>query len=563
MKFQPVTRMNGRKNIFVSLLFLFSVVTLIAVMAVMETPNKTFLYNIPLAFLAWFFILFKTDFANKVLSKIDNTDISISLLLTFVFCTQRTFRILSDLDVKLGEKTELISSYSFYKYVAFFVEHKAILLIPIVCFAAFSFFVLIACVINRVKPGIKNFFAGLGTTERRFIYIGTAVLSVIVCIVFSKTNAFYLPATDQMNIGYYNIIYTSDSGSLMDTDCYMNPFAPENDIRQPLFGILAIPFAIFARVLSWVFFFVPFSYPLFIAVIQVFLLLISIVLLGRMLELNGKDKLLYYLLFAASFPFMLFTLVMEQYVFALLALTLLMYWGYVHRSVSTPWAVLATGTLLTSSVMILPQIFMFRQGRDFFRIIWQILKTFFIAVLALGLTPILVTGVSKALLLINIYAGEGVTLADRLHQFTHFVWSCFVVPRSEVALNPDSFISYQLVSGTFLHYGGLVLLGLSIAGAITGFKNYLVKLSGYWVLFSFVLIGLIGWGTNENGTVLYSLYFSWAFLSLIFILISKSLNKMPILKLFVLGGLLMLLLVVNLKGMIDMVHFGITYYPVK
>ena len=78
-----------------------------------------------------------------------------------------------------------------------------------------------------------------------------------------------------------------------------------------------------------------------------------------------------------------------------------------------------------------------------------------------------------------------------------------------------------------------------------------------------MLVGL-GWGTKENGLILYALYFGWAFLVLLFQLVEKIEKKMnvkyvlPLISVFsavVLG-------VINVPAIIEMVNFAITYFPV-
>ena len=47
----------------------------------------------------------------------------------------------------------------------------------------------------------------------------------------------------------------------------------------------------------------------------------------------------------------------------------------------------------------------------------------------------------------------------------------------------------------------------------------------YWVMFSVVILLVVGWGSSENGMILYALYFSWAFLVLIYQLVLAIAKK--------------------------------------
>ena len=45
------------------------------------------------------------------------------------------------------------------------------------------------------------------------------------------------------------------------------------------------------------------------------------------------------------------------------------------------------------------------------------------------------------------------------------------------------------------------------------FGDFFSKICFAWVLFSVVLLAIVGYGASENGFILYSYYFSWAFIS--------------------------------------------------
>ena len=74
----------------------------------------------------------------------------------------------------------------------------------------------------------------------------------------------------------------------------------------------------------------------------------------------------------------------------------------------------------------------------------------------------------------------------------------------------------------------------------------------------------LGWGTKENGLILYALYFGWAFLVLLFQLIEKVESKLnikflvPVVTMIAVAALL----TINIPAIIEMVNFAITYYPV-
>ena len=117
---------------------------------------------------------------------------------------------------------------------------------------------------------------------------------------------------------------------------------------------------------------------------------------------------------------------------------------------------------------------------------------------------------------------------------------------------------------TSINFIGIVILVLVIVSAILNKDKKSSLLSAGWIVFSvFMLLGL-GWGTKENGLILYALYFGWAFLVLLFQLVEKieyKLNVKFLVPVFGIGCAIALA-VVNIPAIMEMVNFAITYFPV-
>ena len=153
----------------------------------------------------------------------------------------------------------------------------------------------------------------------------------------------------------------------------MNAANPENDIRQPLFGVFALPFGLIARIISEFIIFLPqnLSYGTAMMFIQFMIVGFTNIMIVRLLNLKEKDKKYLYLLFSISFPYLIFTIVVEQYVVALFYLILSLY--IYNCSNKTNYSYIASvGTLLTSGV-ILPAI---SHEKKIKKIISDIWKTF-------------------------------------------------------------------------------------------------------------------------------------------------------------------------------------------
>jgi hypothetical protein len=80
---------------------------------------------------------------------------------------------------------------------------------------------------------------------------------------------------------------------------------------------------------------------------------------------------------------------------------------------------------------------------------------------------------------------------------------------------------------------------------------------------SFLVLCLVGWGTAENGLILYSLYFGWAYFCLAFLAVEKLFTAWPFGRNAVLSLAIAALAYVNIPGIVDLIQFGIQYYPVN
>ena len=69
----------------------------------------------------------------------------------------------------------------------------------------------------------------------------------------------------------------------------------------------------------------------------------------------------------------------------------------------------------------------------------------------------------------------------------------------------------------------------------------LAVVSVYWVLISFFILVVIGWGSVENGMVLYSSYFMWAYLIPIALIYSRVFKE----KVFI-GNLVLIFTIIAL-----------------
>ena len=149
--------------------------------------------------------------------------------------------------------------------------------------------------------------------------------------------------------------------------------------------------------------------------------------------------------------------------------------------------------------------------------------------------------------------------------YSHFVSGCFIAP--DASVKPSLFfgdMSWQLNEANTFNYFSLAIVIIALLGFIFTKQSRISRISVLWICYSVVLLCIIGWGSYENGMILYALYFGWAYFVLIFQFIKRIADmtkrrfSLPVL----IGVLSIVLLSLNYKGIIDIMKFAFSYYPV-
>ena len=143
-------------------------------------------------------------------------------------------------------------------------------------------------------------------------------------------------------------------------------------------------------------------------------------------------------------------------------------------------------------------------------------------------------------------------------QYSNFVTNCFLAPFNTIILDHvDGYKTFQLAPIESLNILGIILFALAVVGFIINRKEKFAKICISWIAFSIILLVFLGYGTRENALVLYSLYFNWAFVSLIFLLFKKLLQNHK--KVFITLSIIIILtmLVINGFGFLELVKFGL------
>ena len=149
----------------------------------------------------------------------------------------------------------------------------------------------------------------------------------------------------------------------------------------------------------------------------------------------------------------------------------------------------------------------------------------------------------------------------RLQQYSEFVRYCFLAPCA--GIHEGKLISWQLCPAEQISYTGLLILVVALISAALNRREKLCRISALWIAYSFLILCVIGWGTAENGLILYSLYFSWAFYVLIFMLAAK-LDDLSGIRLFVPALLVAGIYVfvhASIPAIGEVISFAAKYYP--
>ena len=405
---------------------------------------------------------------------------------------------------------------------------------------------------------LKGLYKGIGKTEKAIFVSFSLFFTILIVVCYCLTCVFFIAY--YKNGLLYDVIYSSDSTALYYTNAWLNVGDAENDLRQPLFGVFSAPFAVIPYALSTIlsalplFSFIPNLYAYLLAIEQAMLLVITILLIADLLDLRGAEKALACSIFSFSFPALLFSLNLEQYIFAV-------FWAilYIHSTqkklpYSDHLLLCATGSLLTSGALLPLAYKKERTVKENLLGVANILLLFIALCFVFGRGAYILGSIDQIKKMFT-WAGGSIPLIQRLYQYSAFVSSCFVYPQTHVVNE-----TIQQVPPTGFHYAGIIIFILAVIGFVVNRKKMFSKISFAWLCFSFIMLVIIGWGSKENGMVLYSLYFGWAFISLIIGLITAIPKRLLPLRVTLLSLFLIPLLYFNASGLIAIMDFATKHY---
>lgn len=403
---------------------------------------------------------------------------------------------------------------------------------------------------------VADIFEGISIDEKRILWIVFVILAVFSSVFILNSNAF----SDAS--GNYDVIYTSDSNSIVGENVYLSILHGENDIRQPLFAVFAIPFLGLPYLLSVIFFFDPKSMAFFMNLPQIALLIVGYYMLAKLLKLKKRERVFFLIGILSTYTVLLFSVMMEQYIIGFFYLILFIY-EKVREKESDFTYIAASGTILTSAATIVMYFERKKGWKDFGKKFLRLFLYGVSIVILAGRTDLIFTSFQRLQALLA-FSGDKVAFRERMMQYVSFVKSCFMAPASEIIDFGNGFVCWRLRDITQWDIAGIVFIALVIVSFVINRKDKFTQVSFAWCLFSMIILGIAGWGTNENGLILYSLYFGWAYLTLIVKLGMTIVKKLKVEKIGVIVwlGMVVYLLYENLPKMILMYQFAVKYYPV-
>lgn len=439
---------------------------------------------------------------------------------------------------------------------------KGVLIILAVAAAPCVFLLTLAAVrycMEELKDAVHEFIRETTRFEKWYLWIAFACMAICCIILYASSNMYYA-AYYQGKFIPYDVLFTSDAPVILKGNAFFDIYHVTNDLRQPLFGLFSMPVVFPAVVISGLLSFWPIVFPILINMTQIFLVILSILIIVRLLGLEGGARKFAALILNVAYPVILFSMNIEQYVFAVFWLVCLLYLIVRNAKGQRIAYLAALSSLLTSGIYILS----LEYGQKIKKKIQAALLTFtvfFTIVILLNRQYVFITGLTYFQNLVTSFGGEHISLLERIQQFSAMLWSLFIRPETQWT-SFSGHPAYFLAPVTGFYWGGLIVFLMAVLGFILNRNNRFARLSFLFVVLSIGLHIFIGWGAIENGMTLYTYYYLWAYFSLIFLGLEKILLPLKKWRFILYGLVLITLAILNFTALMDIVRFGITHYPV-
>jgi hypothetical protein len=394
--------------------------------------------------------------------------------------------------------------------------------------------------------------------ERWTALLISAVFMGIVALVYTRTNAFA-----NLNIDY-DVIFTMDSGVLVKENAYLSLSAINNDLRAPMFALYAAPFLGLPYLLGLL---IPMdnAVVMLLVISQVPLLIFTYSMVIKMIKgLSKSTRIILLIVFASFYNTILFALAAEQYIVAVFWLVLSLYCLVERQERNDDLIIAAAGTMLPSAVIaFIPA--------ETDAVHWQ--DTVRNALRTGGKALLVFSGFTTVNALLRVhelqrYMQSSATplfaFGAKLQQFWTFIRDLFLAPDAGVVQTADGIYHWWMSPVPHISIVGIVLFVLSIIGFIARRRDRFQQISFLWLLLSIITMVIIGWGAQENGFFLYTIYFGWAYLVLIITCIETLFRSLRLEKItgYLYSLLGICLLLYNYSHLSKIIQFSLNYYSI-
>ncbi len=387
------------------------------------------------------------------------------------------------------------------------------------------------------------------------------IVAIVVCAlyfflivwVYRNTTAFY-------GSGYNDVIYGSDSYTLTGSNVWLSIFQGQNDLRQPLYMLTAAPFMGIAYILGIILncFYVN-GLAIAYAFVQALLLVWNIWLLSHLISDNDIIRSLIILILSVSYPAIVFSLCLEQYVSSFFWLIMVVVAVMYDQEKADLMIIGAANGLLTSAFMVV-----WKKAKSFIEWLQSAFKCgmmFLLTLFAFGRMDIFLN-IKANLAEIFQHTGKKLTIVDKAYQYSKFVVDCFVGQPAVERVHNSGFLIWGSSEPNTINVVGIIIIVLIVVAVIWNRESLLCKISASWIGFSVLLLCVLGWGTSSNALFLYALYFSWAFWVPFLLSFQKIYNKgYKKSVIVILTCLFILIAKLNIAEFIRMLNFAIENYP--
>lgn len=387
------------------------------------------------------------------------------------------------------------------------------------------------------------------------VFAGTAAMAA----AFREMPALYRGRS-------YGVVYTFDSQTHVLSDVFFIIDTPDNDLRNPFFGLFSLPLAAPAHVLSDL---VRIAlkidiYPFLIGMLQVAAVSAVIILFARLACRHAAGQVGIYILFSGCYIFLLNIFIIEQYAFSIFWLAAAIYIMCRGPDDSLPAACLGAAGCLSSSILVLGP-YAIERRRAAVPAVRDIMVRGAAVLCLSGQAIRLVASLYGFGCSYGIFFGGGSGLLHRFVLFSEAVSAVFLQPAAMIAdIGPaggPALYAYVSSDEHALSLFGCAVMAVLAASAALNRRDAFCRICAWWAGMSFLILCAAGWGVSENGMVIYMAYFGWAYVCLAFKLLERALAKYPAAVPAACACAAGLLLSVNIPGLEGLFDFLREYYP--